>query len=179
MTAGVMWFRARSIRRYHLQTKEPQLSTSIDRVRQALLEAGTDTTIHTFDKSTHTAEEAARAVGCALGQIVKSLVFVAAGQPVLLLVSGANRVDVTAVGKLFGCTLHRPDANTVKTVTGFSIGGVPPIGHARTLRTFVDRDLTSYDVVWAAAGAPTSVFPISPTELLRITNGEPISVAPE
>jgi prolyl-tRNA editing enzyme YbaK/EbsC (Cys-tRNA(Pro) deacylase) len=111
---------------------------------------------------------------------VKSLVFMAADQPILVLASGPNRVDVDKVARLVGEPVVRANANQVRRATGFAIGGVPPVGHPESLTTYVDRDLLQYDQVWAAAGTPNTVFSIVPTELVRITAGrvEDVTQAP-
>jgi prolyl-tRNA editing enzyme YbaK/EbsC (Cys-tRNA(Pro) deacylase) len=124
-----------------------------------------------FPEGTRTADDAARAIGCSLGQIVKSLVFTAAGQPVVALVSGANRLDTVLLGRLAGEPVAKADADATRTVTGYSIGGVPPFGHVQPLAVYVDRDLLAYDVIWAAAGRPDSVFAIRPERLLEISGG--------
>jgi prolyl-tRNA editing enzyme YbaK/EbsC (Cys-tRNA(Pro) deacylase) len=128
--------------------------------------------------STRTAEEAARACGCAVGQIVKSLVFRGkqSSSPYLLLVSGANRVNEKGVAKAIGEALTRPDAQYVREVTGYAIGGIPPLGHDTPLKTFIDRALAQYDVVWAAAGTPAAVFPVEPQLLAAATKAETIDV---
>lgn len=126
--------------------------------------------VRELSESAHTAEQAAAALGVEVGAIVKSLVFLRGEQPVLVLCSGANRVDEAALG------LARARANTVREVTGQAIGGVAPYGHPAPLETLVDEDLMTYDVVWAAAGHPSKVFPIAPVELLRRTNGTPARV---
>jgi prolyl-tRNA editing enzyme YbaK/EbsC (Cys-tRNA(Pro) deacylase) len=129
-------------------------------------------------QSTRTAEEAAAACGCAVGQIVKSLVFRGAvsGKPVLLLVSGSNRVDEKAVATVLGEELVRPDARFVREVTGYAIGGIPPFGHAAPLTTYVDRDLLGYPLVWAAAGTPDSVFSVDPSELTTAIGATALAV---
>jgi prolyl-tRNA editing enzyme YbaK/EbsC (Cys-tRNA(Pro) deacylase) len=123
-------------------------------------------------QSTRTAEEAAAACGCRVGQIVKSLVFAgaASGEPYLLLVSGQNRVDQAGVATAIGEVLDRPDAARVRAWTGFSIGGIPPFGHDQPMRTFIDRDLLTYDTVWAAAGTPSAVFAADPRALAAATD---------
>jgi prolyl-tRNA editing enzyme YbaK/EbsC (Cys-tRNA(Pro) deacylase) len=108
-------------------------------------------------------------VGTSVGQIVKSLVFLAGGAPVLALVSGANRLDPQRLADLTGLPIGKADADAVRQATGYAIGGVPPIGFPAPLPTFIDRDLLQYDVVWAAAGTPRHVFPIAPRDLVRIT----------
>jgi prolyl-tRNA editing enzyme YbaK/EbsC (Cys-tRNA(Pro) deacylase) len=129
--------------------------------------AGIDLVITEMADSTHTAQQAADAVGTKVAAIVKSLVFLADGEPLLVLVSGPNRVDVAGLGERLGVTLAKADANTVKTATGYSIGGVPPFGHPTPLRTVMDPDLMDLEVVWAAAGSATAVFPLSPEKLLE------------
>ena len=123
-----------------------------------------------FPAGTRTAVDAARAIGCEVGQIVKSLVFVAAGRPVVALVSGANRLDEKRLAAVAGEPVLKADAETARNATGYSIGGVPPFGHATEVPVFMDRDLLAYEVVWAAAGRPDSVFEIAP-ERLRDLSG--------
>ncbi|MEZ5924695.1 MAG: YbaK/EbsC family protein [Hyphomicrobiaceae bacterium] len=127
-----------------------------------------------FSESTRTAEEAATACGCDVGQIVKSLVFQGkrSKKPYMLLVSGRNRVDQKGVAALIGEALERPDGQYVRDLTGFAIGGIPPVGHDRPLKTYMDEDLLSYDVIWAAAGSPNSVFPTEPKQLAAIAGAE-------
>jgi prolyl-tRNA editing enzyme YbaK/EbsC (Cys-tRNA(Pro) deacylase) len=153
------------------------MKASVARVAEALRALGLDTEIKEFAASTRTAEDAAAAIGTTVGQIVKSLVFLAGGDPVLALVSGSNRADTDRLAATLGAPIHRADANTVRRVTGFSIGGVPPVGHATPLRTLLDRDLLRYDVVWAAAGTPNTVFSIRPEELQRVTGATVSDIA--
>jgi prolyl-tRNA editing enzyme YbaK/EbsC (Cys-tRNA(Pro) deacylase) len=149
------------------------MKQSVQRVVNALAEAGIRVIPTEFAESTRTAEDAAAAIGTTVGQIVKSLVFLNDQQPILLLVSGPNRVDVAAVGKRLGMALERASAEQVRAATSFSIGGVAPVGHAGgPLPTWIDADLMSYEIVWAAAGTPNTVFPISPEELRRITSAD-------
>ncbi|WP_439563784.1 YbaK/EbsC family protein [Microcella sp.] len=127
--------------------------------------------------STHTAAEAAAAVGCAVGAIVKSLVFVAVHsddtrEPVLALVCGDNRADLEALAGVLGARIEKADAKTVKETTGYSIGGVPPLGHPAPVRTVVDRDLLRFETVWSAAGSAYDVFPATPQQLVEWTGGE-------
>jgi prolyl-tRNA editing enzyme YbaK/EbsC (Cys-tRNA(Pro) deacylase) len=126
-------------------------------------------TVRSFPEGTRTATDAARAVGCDLGQIVKSLVFVAGGRPVVVLVSGANRLDEAKLAKVAGRPVAKADAGIARNATGYSIGGVPPFGHATDIRVFMDRDLLGHAVVWAAAGRPDSVFAIEPARLLDLS----------
>ena len=145
--------------------------TSLERVRAALAELGlSEVTIKQFDESTATAVEAAVAIGTDVERIVKSLLFMAGETPILVLASGPNRVDVHKVAQLIGQPITRASADQVRRFTGFAIGGVPPVGHAQPLQAYVDRDLLQYDEVWAAAGTPSSVFAIAPSELVRITS---------
>ncbi|HXD82114.1 MAG TPA: YbaK/EbsC family protein [Candidatus Acidoferrum sp.] len=134
-----------------------------------LAEANTGLAVKKFPEGTRTATDAARAVGCEVGQIVKSLVFVAGGKAVVALVSGANRVDEKRLGAIAGDPLIKADAETARSATGYSIGGVPPFGHATEVPIFMDRDLLGYVVVWAAAGRPDSVFEIDPARLRELS----------
>jgi prolyl-tRNA editing enzyme YbaK/EbsC (Cys-tRNA(Pro) deacylase) len=125
-----------------------------------------------FPAGTRTAQDAAAAIGCSVGQIVKSLVFVRGDEPVLVLCSGANTVDADRLG------LAKADADLVRRATGFAIGGVPPYGHPAPLETMVDEDLMGYGEIWAAAGTPRSVFPLTPAELLERSGGMVARVSP-
>jgi prolyl-tRNA editing enzyme YbaK/EbsC (Cys-tRNA(Pro) deacylase) len=129
-----------------------------------------------FPDGTRTAVDAARAVGCELGQIVKSLVFVAAGTPVVALVSGANRLDERRLAAVAGDPVTKADAETARSATGYAIGGVPPFGHAGEVPVFMDRDLLGYEVVWAAAGRPDSVFEIEPERLRELSKAVVIDI---
>ena len=144
------------------------------KVADAAQVLGLDVAITEFDASTRTAEEAAGAVGCRVGQIVKSLLFVVRGQPLMVLISGDNRLDEKKLAALCDVGLKqvkRGDADTARTVTGFAIGGIPPFGHDTPLRTYIDADLMQYEHIWAAAGTPHAVFAISPQNLLQATDG--------
>jgi prolyl-tRNA editing enzyme YbaK/EbsC (Cys-tRNA(Pro) deacylase) len=134
-----------------------------------LADANTDLAVRQFPAGTRTAVDAARAVGCEVGQIVKSLVFLASGRAVVALVSGANRVDEKRLGAVAGDPVVKADAETARSATGYSIGGVPPFGHATEVPVFMDRDLLGYGVVWAAAGRPDSVFEIDPNRLRELS----------
>lgn len=141
---------------------------------------GLNIEIITFEQSTRTAEEAAAAIGCEVAQIVKSLVFTANEQPVIALVSGANQLDTGKLAGLLGVgkkKVKRADAEVVKAATGYSIGGVPPFGHANTLPVYVDQDLTRFAVIWAAAGTPNTVFAITPDELIKASGGTAADLA--
>lgn len=145
------------------------MKASVARVVAALAALGVEAQVTEFPQSTRTAEEAADAIGAEVGQIVKSLVFMAGEQPILALISGTNRADPEKLAALAGAPISRADADAVRAATGFSIGGVPPVGHATPLPTYLDHDLLRYETVWAAAGTPNAVFPITPAELKRIT----------
>jgi prolyl-tRNA editing enzyme YbaK/EbsC (Cys-tRNA(Pro) deacylase) len=150
------------------------VATAIERFREEASRLGLAPKILEFPEGTRTAAEAAQAVGCDIGQIVKSLVFMAEGRAVLALTSGRNRVDPNALGALMGVrSVRKATPEEAREATGFAIGGTPPFGHARPIRVFVDRDLLAYDVVWAAAGTPRAVFALSSQELLVATGGEP------
>ena len=127
-------------------------------------------TVREFPAGTRTAVDAARAVGCDVGQIVKSLVFVAGGKPVVALVSGANRLDEKRLAAVAGEPVAKADAETARDATGYSIGGVPPFGHATEVPVFMDRDLLGHEVLWAAAGRPDCVFEISPDRLQELSH---------
>jgi prolyl-tRNA editing enzyme YbaK/EbsC (Cys-tRNA(Pro) deacylase) len=154
------------------------LKPAAQRVQDALRAKNLDCTVRHMDRTTRTAEEAAAACGCAVGQIVKSLVFRGARsrRAYLLLVSGANRVDEKSVATHIGETLERPDAHYVREATGFVIGGIPPLGHATPLATFMDEALLAYALVWAAAGTPHAVFPIAPAQLADAADATVIPV---
>ena len=148
------------------------------RVRQELASHGLTPQIRWFDEATPTAQAAADALGIEVGAIANSLVFALDGEPVLVLTSGAHRVDTEWLGGQLGGTLGRASKELVKQATGQVIGGVAPVGHPSRLRTLVDAALADYPVVWAAAGHAHTVFPTTFDELLRITGGETTSVAP-
>lgn len=151
---------------------------SSERVRQALASLGRDLDIRTFSDSTRTSADAAAAIGCAVGQIAKSLVFRAAGsgRAILVIVSGANRVDEKLLAAASGERIAKADAIFVRDKTGFAIGGVAPVGHTERPLTFIDRDLLSHVEIWAAAGTPNSVFRLTPDELVALTGGQVIAL---
>ncbi len=144
---------------------------AIARVQAALRAHGVARDVIELAESTRTAAEAAAACGVTVGQIVKSLVFVADEQPILVLASGANQVDERRLEALTGKPVRRADAATVRSATGYAIGGVPPVGHALALPVFIDRDLTRHAELIAAAGTPRAVFRLTPEELCRMTGG--------
>ncbi len=150
------------------------LKESAKRVQEALAARGFAFEVREFPAATRTSAEAAAAIGCAIGQIAKSLVFRAheSGRPVLVIASGANRVDETAVGALLGEMIGRADADFVRAATGFAIGGVPPLGHREPILTLIDRDLLGFQEIWAAAGTPNAVFRLTPQDLVALTGGQ-------
>lgn len=155
------------------------LKPSAQRVQDALLTQGRAHRVVEFADSTRTAAEAAAAVGCSVGQIAKSLVFRgrSSGRPILIIASGANRVDENLASSQIGEHLDRAEAEFVRSTTGFAIGGVPPLGHAQPIPTYIDRDLLQFAEIWAAAGHPHAVFRLVPDDLLAMTGGEVIAVA--
>ena len=144
----------------------------MNRFEDWLSDAGIGVGVKQFPAGTRTAADAARAIGCEVGQIVKSLVFMAAGRPVVALVSGDNRLDEGKLAAVAGSPVTKADAAAAREATGFAIGGVPPFGHATEVPVFMDRDLLGHGVVWAAAGRPDSVFEISPERLRELSQAE-------
>jgi len=154
------------------------MSSALDRFSAAAADLGVELRITRYPTGTRTARDAAAAVGCELGQIVKSLVFVAGDRTVVALVSGADRVDTDRLGAAARAVGSRQArADEVLEATGFAIGGVPPFGHARRLDTFCDRRLLDFDVVWAAAGSPFACFPVAPAELARLAAASIVDIA--
>jgi Cys-tRNA(Pro) deacylase len=151
-----------------------QLSPSAQKIQDALYDLGFDLTVVEHTESTRTAQEAAERVGVTLGQIVKSLIFKGktSGKPILVLASGTNRVDEKRIKAYAGEKIERADANFVREVTGYAIGGVPPIAHAKPMETYLDEDLLQYDLIWAAAGTPNAVFELTPNDLKKMTEGK-------
>ncbi|HXV44369.1 MAG TPA: YbaK/EbsC family protein [Anaerolineae bacterium] len=150
------------------------MHSTAQKVAAAARELGLDISIKEFDKTTRTAEDAAKAIGCTVAQIVKSLLFVVGDQPIVALVSGPNRLDEAKLAALCGVgkkKVKRADADMVRTATGFAIGGVPPFGHQTRLPVYIDQDFWQFEVIWAAAGTPNAVFAITPDELGRVTGG--------
>ena len=151
---------------------------SADRVRAALIGLGLQVEIRTFSESTRTSVEAAAAIGCSTGQIAKSLVFraVGSGRAVLVIVSGANRVDEKLLAAAVGDRIAKADAAFVRDKTGFAIGGVAPVGHSERPMICVDQDLRQYREIWAAGGTPNSVFRLTPDALIAMTGGRVIAL---
>jgi len=150
--------------------------SSVERVRAALRAAGHDDTIEAFPDGTRTAADAAAAIGCDVAQIAKSMVFRAGDRPVLVVTSGANRVDAGKVAAALGAPIARADAAFVRDATGFAIGGVAPVGHLTPPIVLLDADLFALERVWAAAGSPMHVFGTTPEALRRLTGGQVAAV---
>jgi prolyl-tRNA editing enzyme YbaK/EbsC (Cys-tRNA(Pro) deacylase) len=155
---------------------KPAAAASALKVQAAL---GPSYEVLEFDASTRTAADAAAAIGCTIAQIAKSLVFRAepSGRAILVIASGVNRVDEAKVADLIGETIARADADFVRAKTGFSIGGVPPVGHVEPPLTLIDESLSAFDTVWAAGGTPNAVFRLTPADLVRLTGGKEAAVA--
>ncbi len=151
---------------------------AVERFRARAVAIGVDVEVRAFPQGTRTAADAAAAIGCEVAQIVKSLVFDADGVPVLALTSGANRVDESRLAEHLGAAhVRKADADQVRAATGYAIGGTPPFGHDTTITVLCDRDLLDHDEVWAAAGTPSTVFPLTPATLLTATGATVVELA--
>lgn len=152
---------------------------SAQRVQAYFKDRGFEFEVKELSGSTRTAQEAANSIGCAVAQIAKSLVFknATSNEPVLIIASGTNRVDVKKIEGEIGFKLSRADADYVREKTGFAIGGIPPAGHEQPLKTFLDQDLKQYDEIWAAAGTPFAVFRLIPGDLGPLTEGQWMDLA--
>lgn len=150
------------------------LSSSAQKIQDLLIELGYEYTVIEHVESTRTAQEAADRAGCLLGQIVKSLIFKGkdSHKPILVLTSGVNRVDEKRITEYAGEHIVRADADFVRAVTGFAIGGVPPIGHTQTMETYLDEDFLQYATIWAAAGTPNAIFELKTEDLQTMTGGK-------
>jgi len=156
----------------------PTLSPSAQKIQDLLNSLGYNYTVIEHAESTRTAQEAAERAGCELGQIVKSLIFKGkeSGKPILVLTSGANRVDEKRISEYAGESISRADADFVRATTGFAIGGVPPVGHAQTMETYLDEDFLGYQTIWAAAGTPNAIFELKTFDLQKMTGGKIVRV---
>jgi prolyl-tRNA editing enzyme YbaK/EbsC (Cys-tRNA(Pro) deacylase) len=154
------------------------LSPSAQKIQDLLNSLGYNLTVIEHADSTRTAQEAAERAGCELGQIVKSMIFMGqqSGKPILVLTSGANRVDEKRISEYAGESIGRPQADFVRSVTGFAIGGVPPIGHIQKMETYIDEDFLPYENVWAAAGTPNAIFELPTEALQKLTDGKVVRV---
>ncbi len=149
------------------------LSPSAQKIQNLLAELGYAYSVIEHAESTRTAQEAADRAGCQLAQIVKSLIFrgKTSGKPILVLTSGANRVDEKRISGYAGEPIARADADFVRAVTGFAIGGVPPIGHLQPMETYIDEDFLPFQTIWAAAGTPNAIFELKTADLQKMTGG--------
>jgi prolyl-tRNA editing enzyme YbaK/EbsC (Cys-tRNA(Pro) deacylase) len=156
----------------------PTLSSSAQKIQDLLIQLGYEYTVLEHSEPTRTAQEAAARAGCELGQIVKSLIFCgrASRKPILVLTSGVNRVDENRISGYAGETIVRADADFVRSVTGYAIGGVPPIGHNQQMETYLDEDFLPYQTIWAAAGTPNAIFELRTTDLQKMTGGSVVQV---
>ncbi len=154
------------------------LQTSAQRIQDALNAHGVACQVQELPASTRSAHEAADAIGCGVEHIVKSLIFRGkqTNTPILVLASGTNRVNEKRLKALAGEPITKANADFVREKTGFTIGGVAPVGHSEPLRTYIDEDLLQYDEIWAAAGTPHAVFKLTPDELLKITHAQVVAV---
>ena len=149
------------------------LSPTAQRVQDLLTARGYPCKVIEYAESTRTSQEAAERAGCTLGQITKSMIFMGktTRKPILVLTSGANRVDEKRLSEYAGEPIGRADADFVRSATGFAIGGVPPLGHSRQMETYLDEDLMQYATIWAAAGTPNAIFELTPAQLQEMTGG--------
>jgi len=156
------------------------LSKSAQRVQEVLNQHGLELKVVEFAESTRTSQEAAAAIGCEIGQIAKSLIFrgKTSKKPILVIASGANRVDEKKIRSYLGEKIEKADADFVLEHTGYAIGGVPTVGHLNYIKPLIDEDLMNYPVIWSAAGTPHAVFQLTPKDLLKLTQGEVVTVKP-
>lgn len=154
------------------------LSSSAQKIQEILEKNGTHFKVIELSSSARTAQEAADSLGCEVAQIVKSLVFVIKDlqKPILVLASGANRVNEKAIEQVLGAKIAKADAQFVRDVTGFAIGGIPPLGHKEDIETYIDEDLFKWELLWAAAGTPHAVFQLKSSDLQKITSGKIVSI---
>ncbi len=157
---------------------EQKLSKSAQAVQDALLKKGSHFKVLELPESTRSAQEAAQAIGCEVAQIIKSLIFKTkdTNKPILVLASGSNRVDEKLIEKQLGEKITKADADFTREVTGFAIGGIPPMGHKQKIQTFIDEDLMKFSELWAAAGTPNAVFSLKPHDLQTLTGGTIIAI---
>lgn len=155
-----------------------EFSSSTQKVQDALQALGYTSRVVELSDSTRTAQEAAHAIGCQVGQIVKSLIFRSkySGTPFLVVASGSNRVNEQRLSDLVSEPIEKADAEFVRQHTGFAVGGVPPLGHVEQLKTFIDEDVLQYEVLWAAAGTPHAVFQLTPSDLQAMTGGQVVAI---
>ena len=161
-----------------IMNNSQQLSKSAQSVQNVLDKHNIQTKVLELPSSTRTAQDAANTIGCKIEQIVKSLIFKTkdTNKPILILASGPNRVNEALIESVVGEKIVKADADFTREVTGFAIGGIPPVGHKQQIQTLIDKDLLNYEELWAAAGTPNAVFCIKPKDLLTLTAGQVISV---
>ena len=154
------------------------LSSTAQKIQNLLNELGYNYTVIEHAESTRTAQEAADQAGCELGQIVKSLIFrgKTSGKPILVLTSGPNRVNEKLISEYAGESIGKADADFVRAVTGYAIGGIPPFGHVEPMETYLDEDFLKYTTIWAAAGTPKAIFELRTEDLQKMTNGKVVKV---
>jgi len=154
------------------------LSPTAQKIQNLLRSQGYDYVVIEHAESTRTAQEAADRAGCELGQIVKSLIFKGngTGKPILVLTSGVNRVDEKRIREYVGEKIGKADAEFVRAITGFAIGGVPPLGHVQPMQTYIDEDFLQYETIWAAAGTPNAIFELKTIDLQKMTGGKVVRV---
>ena len=154
------------------------LSSTAQKIQNLLNELGYNYTVIEHAESTRTAQEAADQAGCELGQIVKSLIFRGkiSGKPILVLTSGPNRVNEKLISEYAGESIGKADADFVRAVTGYAIGGIPPFGHVEPMETYLDEDFLKYTTIWAAAGTPKAIFELRTEDLQKMTNGKVVKV---
>lgn len=154
------------------------LSSAVGRVKEALEKKGLRSEIKQFSGSTRTAQEAAAAIGCEVGEIIKSLLFRTkdTAQPILILVSGKNRVNEHAIEVFIGEKIVKADANFTREITGYSIGGIPPLVNEKIQHVLIDEDLLNYQILWAAAGTPFTVFSLPAADIQKISHGSVVSI---
>lgn len=157
---------------------EKTLSKSAQSVQDILLQKGLDFKVVELSSSTRTASEAAETIGCEVAQIIKSLIFrtKTSNKPILVLASGINRVNEKSIEILLKEKISKADADFTREVTGFAIGGIPPIGHKQMMDTFIDEDLLKYKILWAAAGTPNAVFSLNSSDIENLTSGKIVSI---
>ena len=156
----------------------PTLSPTAQKIQDLLISHGYNYTVIEHTESTRTAVEAAERAGCELGQIVKTLIFKGkeSGKPIIVLTSGANRVDEKRIREYAGESIGKADADFVRAVTGFAIGGVPPLGHVQKIETYMDEDFLQYETVWAAGGTPNAIFELKTSNLQKMTDAKIVQV---
>jgi prolyl-tRNA editing enzyme YbaK/EbsC (Cys-tRNA(Pro) deacylase) len=157
---------------------QDRLSPSAKRVQEALQSLGFSNDVVELPDTTRSAQDAASAIGCRVEQIAKSIVFKAAKseRAILVIASGPSRVNEKTIGAYLSEPVGKADADFVRENTGFSIGGVPPVGHGKKLHTFMDEDLLKFEEIWAAAGTPHAVFRLSPSDLVKMTDARVVSI---